>query len=101
MGIVYMNLTSESYKVTWQYKVSSYTYQKSFKSKDEAIDFINTDEDLDSAINIKLYHVKTTEEEISFNTESSEKTVNYPVHYMDIEVHPKSGNIRKQIEGLK
>lgn len=101
MGIVYMNLTSESYKVTWQYKVSSYTYQKSFKSKDEAIDFINTDEDLDSAINIKLYHVKTTEEEISFNTESSEKTVNYPVHYMDIEVHPKSGNIRKQIEELK
>jgi hypothetical protein len=101
MGIVYMSLTSESYKVTWQYKVSSYTYQKSFKSKDEAIDFINTDEDLDSAINVKLYHVKTTEEEISFNTESSEKTVNYPVHYMDIEVHPKSGNIRKQIEGLK
>ena len=101
MGIVYMKLTSESYKVTWQYKVSSYTYQKSFKSKDEAIDFINTDEDLDSAINVKLYHVKTTEEEISFNTESSEKTVNYPVHYMDIEVHPKSGNIRKQIEGLK
>jgi hypothetical protein len=101
MGIVYMNLTSESYKVTWQYKVSSYTYQKSFKSKDEAIDFINTDEDLDSAINVKLYHVKTTEEEISFNTESSEKTVNYPVHYMDIEVYPKSGNIRKQIEGLK
>ena len=96
-----MNLTSESYKVTWQYKVSSYTYQKSFKSKDEAIDFINTDEDLDSAINVKLYHVKTTEEEISFNTESSEKTVNYPVHYMDIEVHPKSGNIRKQKEGLK
>ena len=96
-----MNLTSESYKVTWQYKVSSYTYQKSFNSKDEAIDFINTDEDLDSAINVKLYHVKTTEEEIAFNTESSEKTVNYPVHYMDIEVHPKSGNIRKQIEGLK
>ena len=45
-----MDLISESYKVTWQYKVSSYTYQKSFNSKDEAIDFINTDEDLDSAI---------------------------------------------------
>ena len=96
-----MDLISESYKVTWQYKVSSYTYQKSFESKDEAIAFINTEEDLDSAINVKLYHVKTTEEEISFNTESSEKTVNYPVHYMDIEVHPKSGNIRKQIEELK
>ena len=91
-----MNLISESYKVTWQYKVSSYTYQKSFESKDKAIDFINTDEDLVSAINVKLFHVKTIEEEISFNTESSEKTVNYPVHYMDnIEVHPKSGNIRK------
>lgn len=96
-----MNLISESYKITWQYKVSSYTYQKSFKSKDEAIDFINTDEDLDSAINVKLYYVKTIEEEISFDTKSSEKTVNYPVHYMDIEVHPKSGNIRKQTEGLK
>ena len=96
-----MDLISESYKVTWQYKVSSYTYQKSFESKDEAIAFINTEEDLDSAINVKLYHVKTTEEEISFNTESSEKTVNYPVHYMDIEVHPKSGNIRKQTEELK
>ena len=96
-----MNLTSESYKVTWQYKVSSYTYQKSFKSKDEAIDFINTEEDLVSAINVKLYHVKTTEEEISFDAKSSEKIVKYPVHYMDIEVHPKSGNIRKQIEGLK
>ena len=66
MGIVYMKLTSESYKVTWQYKVSSYTYQKSFKSKDEAIDFINTEEDLDSAINVKLYHIKTTEEEICY-----------------------------------
>lgn len=54
-----MNLISESYKVTWQYKVSSYTYQKSFESKDKAIDFINTDEDLVSAINIKLYHVNS------------------------------------------
>ena len=96
-----MNLISELYKVTWQYKVSSYTYQKSFKSKDEAVDFINTDEDLVSAINIKLYLVKTIEEEILFNIESSEKTVNYPVHYMDIEVHPKSGNIRKQTKDLK
>lgn len=61
-----MSVISELYKVTWQYKVSSYTYQKSFKSKDEAIDFINTEEDLDSAINVKLYHIKTTEEEICY-----------------------------------
>ena len=61
-----MSIILELYKVTWQYKVSSYTYQKSFKSKDEAIDFINTEEDLDSAINVKLYHIKTTEEEIYY-----------------------------------
>lgn len=61
-----MSVISELYKVTWQYKVSSYTYQKSFKSKDEAIDFINTEEDLDSAINVKLYHIKTIEEEICY-----------------------------------
>ena len=61
-----MSIILELYKVTWQYKVSSYTYQKSFKSKDEAIDFINTEEDLDSAINVKLYHIKTIEEEICY-----------------------------------
>ena len=59
-----MKLTIETYKVKWQYKISSYTYEKNFETLEKAEHFINSDRDLESAINIKVYHVVTTEEEI-------------------------------------
>ena len=59
-----MKLTIKTYKVKWQYKVSSYTYERNFETLEEAKNFINTDKDLVSAINIKVYHIVTTEEEI-------------------------------------
>lgn len=55
---------SVKYEVTWQYKVSSYTYHSKFDSLDEAKKFIKTSEDIVDAINVKIIEITTKTREI-------------------------------------
>lgn len=55
---------SVKYEVTWQYKVSSYTYHNKFGSLDEAKKFVKTSEDIVDAINVRIFEITTKTREI-------------------------------------
>ena len=55
---------SIKYEVTWQYKISSYTYHNKFDSLDEAKKFVKTSEDIVDAINVRIFEITTKTREI-------------------------------------